>query len=183
VVYDSGETIYSKSCSFCHGEKGDGKGVEAKGLSIPPEDISAIRTTRQHLYNILKDGIAGSAMPYFTFFEKDKLNLLIDYIDRRWHVLSPADAVPVRISKPAMEQANSIYSQTCAGCHGMDGKGSKLSQGFKPQPPDFTLYSLSPKRAFEVISNSYPGTMMLAFGSLPEEVRWGLVKIVNEKRS
>ncbi len=182
VVYDNGETIYAKSCAFCHGANGDGKGVEAKRLFLPPEDISAIRTTRQHLYNILKDGIAGSAMPYFTFFEKDKLNLLIDYIDRRWHVLSPADAVPVRISKPAMEQANSIYSQTCAGCHGMDGKGSKLSQGFKPQPPDFTLYSLSPKRAFEVISNSYPGTMMLAFGSLPEEVRWGLVKIVNEKR-
>jgi mono/diheme cytochrome c family protein len=182
VVYDSGETIYAKSCAFCHGTNGDGKGMEAKGLSIPPEDISAIRTTRQHLYNILKDGIAGSAMPYFTFFDRDKLSSLMDYMDRRYHVLSPPKAVPVSISTPAMEQANSIYSQTCAGCHEMDGRGSKLSQGLKPQPPDFTLYSLSPKRSFDVISNGYPGTMMPPFGSLPEEVRWGLVKIVNDKR-
>ncbi len=183
VVYDNGETIYSKSCAFCHGEKADGIGPEAKNLAIPPEDISAIRTTRTHLHKILVEGVSGSAMPYFTFFDRDKLNSLMDYMDRRYHVLSPPEAVPVSVSKPAMEQANSIYSQTCAGCHGMDGKGSKLSQGFKPRPPDFTVYSLSPKRAFEVISNSYPGTMMPAFGSLSEEVRWGLVKIVNEKRA
>lgn len=182
VVYDSGETIYAKSCAFCHGTNMDGKGVEAKGLSIPPEDISAIRTTRRYLHTILAEGIPGSAMPYFTFFDRDKLNSLMDYMDRRYHVLSPPEAVPVSVSKPAMEQANSIYSQTCAGCHGMDGKGSKFSQGFKPRPPDFTVYNLSPRRAFEVISNSYPGTMMPAFGNLPEGVRWGLVKIVNEKR-
>ncbi len=182
VVYDSGEIIYAKSCAFCHGAKGDGKGVEAKGLSIPPEDIAAIRTTRGQLYDILKYGVHGSAMPYFIFFDKDKLDSLMDYMDRTYHVLSPPEAVLVSVSKPAMEQANSTYGQACAGCHGMDGKGSKLSQGFKPRPPDFTVYSLSPKRAFEVISNSYPGTMMPAFESLPEEVRWGLVKIVNEKR-
>jgi mono/diheme cytochrome c family protein len=182
VIYDNSETIYARSCAFCHGENGDGKGVEAKGLAIPPEDISAIRTTRGYLYDILKDGVHGTAMPYFTFFDRDKLDSLMDYMDKRWHVLDPPEAVLAGVSKQAMAQAQGVYTKTCAGCHGMDGKGAKSSKGLEPRPPDLTIYSLSPKRTFGIISNGYPGTMMPAFGDIPEEVRWGLVKIVNEKR-
>lgn len=182
VVYDNGEIIYAKSCAFCHGENGNGKGIEAKGLTIPPEDISAIRTTRGYLYDILKNGVHGTAMPYFTFFDRGKLDSLMDYMDKRWDVSSPPEAVLAGVSKQAMAQAQDVYTKTCAGCHGMDGKGARSSQGLEPQPPDFTVYSLSPKRTFDIISNGYPGTMMPTFGSLPVEVRWGLVKIVNEKR-
>ncbi|MGC8735195.1 MAG: c-type cytochrome [Dissulfurimicrobium sp.] len=182
VVYDNGKTIYARSCAFCHGENGDGKGVEAKGLAIPPEDISAIRTTRGYLYGILKDGVHGSAMPYFTFFDRDKLDSLMDYMDKRWKVLDPPEAVLANVSKQAMAQAQGAYAKTCAGCHGMDGKGAKSSKNLEPQPPDLTAYSLSPKRTFDIISNGYPGTMMPAFGDIPEEVRWGLVEIVNKKR-
>ena len=64
----------------------------------------------------------------------------------------------------------------------MDGKGSQLSRDFKPRPPDLRVFSLLPQRAFEVITNGYPGTVMPAFGSLPKNVRWGLVKIINDKR-
>jgi mono/diheme cytochrome c family protein len=92
------------------------------------------------------------------------------------------EQIPVNISESTLQKANQIYTETCSGCHGMDGKGSHLSRGFKPRPPDLTAYSLLPQQAFEVITNGYPGTVMPIFGSLPENVRWGLVKIINDKR-
>ena len=183
VVYDNGETIYSKSCSFCHGEQGDGKGLEAKGLSVPPEDISAIRTTRRYLHTILAGGVSGSAMPYFTVFDRYKLDNLIDYLDKKYHFLSLPGPLAVKISDEIFQQAGKIYDETCSLCHGRDGRGSALSEGFQPPPPDFTVYSLSPERAFDVITNGYPGTNMSPFGSLTVDVRWGLVKIINEKKS
>lgn len=183
VVYDNGETIYSRSCGFCHGEKGDGTGAEAKGLAIPPEDISAIRTTRRHLHTILAKGVSGSAMPYFTVFDRYKLDSLIDCLDKKYHVLSLPEPLPVKISDAIFQQAGKIYDETCSLCHGRDGRGSALSKGFQPPPPDFTVYSLSHKKAFEVVTNGYPGTAMSPFGSLTEDVRWGLVKIINGKRS
>lgn len=183
IVYDNGETIYSKSCAFCHGEKANGIGPEAKNLAIPPEDISAIRTTRTYLHKILVEGVSGSAMPYFTFFDRDKINSLIDYLDRKYHVLSLPEPLPVKISDTAIQQARKIYNETCSQCHGMDGRGSALSKGFQPRPPDFTVYSLSPKRAFDVIMKGYPGTAMPSFSNLPEDICWGLVKIINGKRT
>ena len=42
-------------------------------------------------------------------------------------------------------------------------------------PPDFSRYSLTPQRTFEVITNGYPGTTMASNAALPEEIRRGLV--------
>jgi mono/diheme cytochrome c family protein len=183
LVYDNGKTIYDKSCTFCHGIIGDGKGEEAKELSILPEDISSMRTTQKYLHEQLIKGVPGTAMPYFSVFDRYKLESLIRYLNEKFNVLGLPEPVPVNISESTLQKANQIYTETCSGCHGMDGRGSQLSLGFKPHPPDFTAYSLSPRRAFEVITNGYPGTVMPAFGSLSEDVRWGLVKIINEKRT
>ncbi len=81
VVYDNGETIYARSCSLLpRGQRRTERVSEARRLSIPPEDISAIRTSRRHLRTILAGGVSGSAMPYFTVFDRHKLDSLIDYL-------------------------------------------------------------------------------------------------------
>jgi mono/diheme cytochrome c family protein len=183
LVYDNGETIYLKSCALCHGEKADGNGTEAKSLAIPPEDISALRTTRFYLRQTLIDSVPGSSMPYFTFFDRDKLDGLTDYLNRRYSVLGLPKPIPVNIPDSTLQKARETYGATCTQCHGKDGTATKLSRGFKPPPPDFMVFSFSPERAFEIVTNGYPGTMMPAFGALPEEIRWGLVKIINEKRT
>lgn len=183
VVNDNGATIYTRSCAFCHGEHGDGAGPEAKNLSIAPENIAAVRTTPAYLHKILTEGIPGSAMPYFTFFDRNKLDSLAQYLNSNYHILEKPEPVPVSVSPAAFEQARQVFEKTCSTCHGLDGKGSKQALDYRPPPPDFTAYSLTPQRMLEVISNGYPGTMMAGYGNLPEEVRWGLVQIILDKRA
>jgi mono/diheme cytochrome c family protein len=179
VIYDRGDVIYLQGCTFCHGEDADGKGPEAKNLAISPEDLSAIRTTKAYFRELLVKGAPGSAMPYFTFFDRGKLSDLYAYLDNRYHLSHSPEAPSVQVSKSEHKQAQSIFAKTCSSCHGADGKGSNLSQRFRPKPQDFTVYNLSPKRAFEVITNGYQGTVMPSFSSQPEGVRWGLVEIIN----
>jgi mono/diheme cytochrome c family protein len=183
TTYDNGETIYGKSCAFCHGEKADGNGSEAKNLAILPEDLAAIRTTRPYLHTILTGGVSGTAMPYFTVFDRYKLESLIDYLDKKHHILGLPEPVPVKIPDSASKQAQIIYTETCSKCHGTDGKGTAFSKGFEPPPPDFSVYSVSPRRSFDIITNGYSGTVMYPFSNLSEGVRWGLVKIMNDKRT
>ncbi len=182
TVYDNGKTIFEKSCSFCHGPHADGKGVEAANLNIPPEAIASVRATRGYLYKILIEGVPGTAMPYFGYYEKGKLNRLIDFLNSRLDILGKLPPVPVVISSADQEKANQIFLENCAACHGKDGRGAPEAKKFEPPPPDFTVYNLLPERAFEVISNGYPGTMMVSSANLPEGVRWGLVRTVNDKR-
>ncbi len=182
TVYDNGKTIFERSCSFCHGSHADGKGVEAENLTVPPEAIAAIRTTRGYLHQILSKGVNGTAMPYFGFFEKGKINRLIDFLNSRLDILGKLPPVPVTISATDQQKADQIFSENCAACHGKDGRGASEAKNFQPPPPDFTVFNLLPERAFEIISNGYPGTMMTSFSNLPEGVIWGLVKIVNDKR-
>jgi mono/diheme cytochrome c family protein len=182
LVYDNGQTIYSQSCAFCHGHDGNGKGPETGNLSIPPEDIAAIRSNRQYIYTKLVEGVPGTSMPYFTIFDKGKLEGLIDYLNIHFNVLKAPEEIPVHITESAGTEAAKIYSDICARCHGMEGKGSSVSLTLQPQPPDFTKFSMSPSRTFEVIRDGYPGTAMPSFKNLSEDVRWGLVRIVYQKR-
>jgi mono/diheme cytochrome c family protein len=182
TVYNNGKNIFEKSCTFCHGENADGKGAEAVNLTIQPEAIASVRADRDYIYDILIKGVSGTAMPYFGYYEKGKLNSLIDFLNARFEVLGKLSPVPVTISPSDQEKADQTFSQICAVCHGKDGRGTPESKKSQPSPPDFTLYNLLPNRAIEIISNGYPGTMMTSFSTLPEGVRWGLVKIVNDKR-
>jgi cytochrome c len=178
TVYDNGGTIFKNSCAFCHGGNASGNGPEASNLSIRPEDISSIRTNRAYLYKILADGIPDTSMPYFSFFDKDKVDDLIIYLDRNYRVLGPIEPLKAAVSQDAMKKAEEFYKETCSNCHGMDGRGGKIP--LKPGPPDFTQYNLVPTKVFEVVSKGYPGTAMPSFGGLPEDIRWGLVKLVND---
>jgi hypothetical protein len=48
----------------------------------------------------------------------------------------------------------------------------------RPAPPDLTVSTVSADRAFDIITNGYPGTAMPSWRAVPEEARWGLVKVV-----
>jgi len=180
--YNNAETIFLQSCAFCHGKNADGRGVEAKNLLIPPENLTAIRTTRPYLYHIILSGVSGTGMGYFTIYDRYQVDDLMAYLARKYQVFARPGDIPHPIAPPALAQAEATYAKTCAACHGPDGGGSPVSRGFQPPPPDLRIYSLVPQRAFQVITQGYPGTMMPGFGEFAEEVRWGLVKTVYGKR-
>jgi mono/diheme cytochrome c family protein len=180
TVYERGGTIYAQSCAFCHGLQANGKGVEAATLTVPPEDIAAVRAHRPYLRARLLQGVRGTGMPYFTIYTRDRVSELMGYLDRNFHVFGRPGPLPVSVPASALAQARQRFASTCAQCHGASGTGeTPVARGFTPRPPDLTQYTLTPRRAFEVITAGYPGTAMPTFAGLPAEVRWGLVEHVN----
>ena len=87
-----------------------------------------------------------------------------------------------KITDKEHEQGLEEWKNTCSQCHGINGEISKLGFGFKPPPPDFREYSLTPDRILEVITSGYSGTEMPSFSNLPQSTRQALVEIVIEKR-
>jgi cytochrome c oxidase cbb3-type subunit 2 len=183
IVYDNGPTIYEQSCSFCHGSDGLGDGAEAGQLRVPPEALAEIRTTGSYIEHIFATGIDGTAMPMFGYYDHRQRRLLIATLDERWQVLHAPPAVEHEVTKAVMDSARKTWSNTCAGCHGSDGRGTAQSAGFRPPPPDFTQYAPIPSRAFHIITQGYPGTLMSSHSYLPADLRWGLVTIVEEIRT
>lgn len=68
-----GREVYMENCMACHGDKGDGRGVAAKGLIPPPRDltlgvykfanvISGQLPYDEDFFRIIKDGLDGTAM-------------------------------------------------------------------------------------------------------------------------
>lgn len=52
-----------------------------------------------------------------------------------------------------------------------------------PRAPDLRRFTVTPERAFAVITEGYPGTVMQPFRALPEEVRRDLAIISESFRS
>jgi mono/diheme cytochrome c family protein/uncharacterized membrane protein SirB2 len=178
-----GEAIYAQSCTFCHGEQGDGEGRAAGDLNVPPAPLDQIRTTPAYVRGILLAGVRGSAMPTFAFYTPDQLRSLMSHLDSRFRIFAVPDAAPFTASPETMRQAKSVWSDTCTTCHGENGAGSPRGKKFQPPVPDFTQYSLTPERAFVAIAAGYPGTMMYSYGELPEDTRWALVDVLRAKRA
>jgi len=179
TVYSDGKTIYQNSCAFCHGDGGRGDGPEAGRLIVQPEMLTAVRARREYLYRQLTDGVTGSGMPYFTIFDKEKLNSLLDYMERSFGSLS---GPPLPQETGDLAAARRSYETTCSTCHGEQGTVSDFGRSLEPPPPDFSQYSLVPERALEIITNGYQGTVMQPFEGLPEATRRGLAYYVLQFR-
>ena len=182
IIYDNGATIYAQSCAFCHGGNANGKGPDAAQLKIPPEDISAIRANQSYLLDILKNGVDGTAMPRFGYYDAYQRDSVLKYLNEHYDIFSTITTVEYTVTAQQYNQGIEEWKSTCSKCHGLNGEVSKAAFAFKPPPPDFGQYSLTPQKAFEVITNGYPDTMMSSYSYLTEPVRQALVKIVLEKR-
>jgi len=77
--------------------------------------------------------------------------------------------------RPAQASGNPIFSSTCAGCHGLDGRGGERAPGIAGNAQ---AERLSDAQIFGIISNGISGTGMPAFRSLGEEQVRALVRYV-----
>lgn len=172
TVYDNGETIFDGACTPCHGILGRGDGLDAQNLLVPAADLTAIRADRDYVYGILKDGTPGSAMPYFRLYDREKLERLLDTLSKRFSMFAVA-------TKPAHEpslDALTVWEETCSVCHGTNGEPTPFGRTLLPAPPDLRRFTVTPERAFAVITEGYPGTVMQPFRPCPRKcaVIWPL---------
>src|SRR5215204_2885263 len=81
---ESGRKLYSKNCSQCHGDKGDGEGYASTHLFPRPRNFTTgkfkIRTTpngalptHQDLVNIIKRGMPYTSMPAWPDLADDEV--------------------------------------------------------------------------------------------------------------
>jgi len=91
--------------------------------------------------------------------------------------LLPQLALPLHLIPEA--EANSLFQQNCAACHGSAGQGDgPLAAQLQPIPTDFTDKERANNRSilglFDAISNGIEATAMPAFAQLTEQQRWSL---------
>lgn len=65
-----GASLYREQCSSCHGASGRGDGPAAANIDPPPIDFTDARRARERsifaLYQVISQGIEGTAMPNFA---------------------------------------------------------------------------------------------------------------------
>jgi mono/diheme cytochrome c family protein len=178
VVRDDGATIFARSCAFCHGRTGMGDGQERGNVRVPPERLAQIRANPEYIRTRLREGVPGTAMPYFTIYEENRFNMIHNYLGEAFGIYRSPDDVPVALSGQILFEGKTFYYRNCVLCHGMEGAGGDYTRELSPQPPDLRAFSPQPVRAMEVITQGYRGTAMPSFAHLPIEVRWALVEQV-----
>ncbi len=81
-----GEGLYTEQCAACHGASGRGDGPNAKTLNPPPVAFADIERARQRslfgLYQVIGQGLDGTAMPSFAHLPSDDRWALAFYVGR-----------------------------------------------------------------------------------------------------
>lgn len=88
---NDGKSTYTEYCMPCHGVNGDGNGVSAKGLQVPPRNfklgqykfgnvVSGELPHDEDFYKLLREGLTGTAMlPWKEMSEQQMFNV-VQYI-------------------------------------------------------------------------------------------------------
>lgn len=72
---ERGRLLYQENCASCHGVSGNGRGPASAGLDPPPIAFIDVNRARQRsimgLYQVIDQGIDGTAMPGFSQLSSD----------------------------------------------------------------------------------------------------------------
>ena len=123
--------LYRENCSGCHGP--DGKLGAAYALSTPVYQALVDDAT---LTRIISQGMAGTAMPPFGHSEggyltPEQVGILVNGMRQRWKTGGPFDGLPPYASQSPGDPSKgaTVFAQSCAPCHGPDGKGGPKASG------------------------------------------------------
>lgn len=189
----AGKPLFLQYCSPCHGERGDGNGTAAPFVEPRPRNLTKgpfkLRTTSSgqppataDVLRTIERGIAGTAMPAFSFLPEADRRKLAAYVLRLADVLDEPEPTPLVAAPPPPATAESVargkqfYADAgCASCHGDAGKGDgpsiadlKDAEGRPIAPRDFTagVYRGGGDRLdlYYRIASGMDGTPMPAYG-------------------
>ncbi len=158
-VAAEGQQIFAQNCAACHGA--DGKGVVQGTPNFADPAFWRERTPAES-FQVITDG--RGAMPAWkgTLDEQQRWNVLFYAFD-------------FAVDEETLATGQQIFAQSCAACHGADGKG--VVQG----TPDFTdpayLATTTMAQQFEVVTNGR-GAMPAWGNQLSEDERWAVIMYI-----
>jgi mono/diheme cytochrome c family protein len=155
-----GSALFARHCSGCHGSRGKGNGPAAASLLPAPRDLSRIHFSDAALSRALWEGVRGSSMPGWHEVPANDLRALAVFV-RSLESDGPKSKPEVPLSAREKEQAETLYSNNCARCHGRLGRGDGMAAGaLYPRPTDFHQERPSQGYADDVLARGVPGTAM-----------------------
>jgi cytochrome c oxidase cbb3-type subunit III len=109
-----GAAIYASQCSSCHGAAGDG----ISGINLRAGRFKRVNTD-DDLRSTILAGVPGTGMPAFKF-NPAEITGIVAFV-RNMDAAAPGT---IRVGNPA--RGKEVYDDAqCAGCHRINGKGSK----------------------------------------------------------
>jgi mono/diheme cytochrome c family protein len=190
VQLDEAMTLYAENCSVCHGLNGEGIGA------TPPLDNPALLTMPYgDIYKTISRGRYETAMPAWSIedggplsdYQIDELVTLILHSDwtatgERVVNLGLAPLIPFTTEPdPALfaeignlpdgatlQNAVTIFAQTCVACHGADGLGT----GIAPALNDPVVREKTSDEITRIITFGNTGTLMAGWSNVltPDEI-------------
>lgn len=93
----AGRAIYARTCSVCHGERGNAASWARNSLNPPPFDFTSDKAkelSRQHMLHTVTYGKEGTAMmPFTTQFDREQIAAVVDYIRAMFMGSAPATSL------------------------------------------------------------------------------------------
>jgi mono/diheme cytochrome c family protein len=160
-----GEAIFAASCAACHGEAGDGSGLEG---AADFTDVEFMRGEKPaEFFEAIREGVAGTAMAAWG----DRLSELDiwDVLYYEWTFATSPEEIA---------EGEELYSANCTGCHGEAGDGSGLAGAADFTDQEF-MANEDPEEFFESITKGVGGTAMPAWDdAFTADQIWSLVNYV-----
>lgn len=172
---ESGQILFAQSCAACHGLRGLGDGEQAGQLPVAVPAIGDPQVARQRSphewYQMISQGNLDRFMPPFSGSLSPQ---------DRWDVLAYVYSLSAGMQD--LQDAAEAYSQSCAACHGLEGRGDGPQAGeLQSALPDFSHTAAMASRTqadfFGAVAQGV-GEEMQAFPELSEEQIWALAAYV-----
>lgn len=144
-----GKLLYAEKCAYCHGDKGDGKGVSANYSSPMPRKFTKghikLRSTPfgkiptdQDLFEAISKGMTATTMPGWSHLSESNRWSLVYYLKtlstkferfvkrgKKHQITVVPPPPPFKLKSLSSGQA--LYLRNCLGCHGLKGRSDGVS--------------------------------------------------------
>jgi mono/diheme cytochrome c family protein len=165
-------------CARCHGENGNGHGINAIYLDPAPRDLTKAEfmtsKPQSRFLASITLGVPGTSMPAWgKTLTGDQVKGVLDYVfqayvkepSRQMKPRKVPEQNPVPMSAASAARGEAIFLQRCTGCHGRkaDGRGPN-SLDISPRPRNLRnsafIENAPDRRLFESVMYGVEGTAM-----------------------